>query len=97
MATNVAELLERPAPKLGDPLPRTSEPLYHVWSNEHRAWWRPNRAGYTYDVEEAGIYPRAEALRICRDARGGWHPGDLPNEIAVLASDGDAAIGGRAH
>lgn len=32
-----------------------------IWSDEHQAWWRPNRAGYTAYREAAGIYTFAEA------------------------------------
>lgn len=27
-----------------------------IWSGEHSAWWRPERAGYTVHIESAGIY-----------------------------------------
>lgn len=39
-----------------------------IWSNEHRAFWRPNRCGYTTAIEAAGRYSKAEAEAICRDA-----------------------------
>jgi hypothetical protein len=44
-----------------------SEP-YLIWSNEHRAWWRGNRHGYTRGLYAAGQFSRAEALKICADA-----------------------------
>lgn len=44
-----------------------------IWSNEHRAWWRPGRCGYTTDIDQAGRYDRREAKRICRDADIGAH------------------------
>lgn len=46
----------------------SSEDLFLVWSNQHAMWWRPNRAGYTQVIEEAGRYPRAEAERIIASA-----------------------------
>ena len=32
-----------------------------IWSAEHRAWWRPERAGYTTLLETAGVYSFADA------------------------------------
>jgi hypothetical protein len=40
--------------------------VYLVWSNEHRAWWRPNAQGYTVHHEAAGRYTREEALQHSR-------------------------------
>lgn len=39
-----------------------------VWSNEHRAFWAPNRCGYTGLIEKAGRYTRTEAENICKSA-----------------------------
>lgn len=39
-----------------------------VWSNEHHAFWGPNRCGYYQAIESAGRYIREEAEAICRDA-----------------------------
>jgi hypothetical protein len=41
---------------------------YLVWSNQHGAWWRPNRRGYTSAIEEAGRYTLDEAQRIVANA-----------------------------
>lgn len=35
-----------------------------IWSGEHHAWWRPNHAGYTTNIQEAGRYPIDEASAI---------------------------------
>lgn len=64
---------------------------YLIWSNDHGAFWRPNRAGYTQDMNQAGRYAKEEADKICKN--GGvpraWstHPG--PYEIMLPAPDGD--------
>lgn len=60
---------------------------YLIWSNEHRAWWRPNRCGYTTYVRNAGRYQRDEAIQIARNARNGWVAGQPPPEIAVPEAD----------
>jgi hypothetical protein len=40
-----------------------SEP-YLIWSNEHGAWWRYGREGYTRSLILAGRYTRQEAIEI---------------------------------
>jgi len=37
---------------------------YLIWSFEHNAWWNPNEAGYTGNVERAGRYSQQDAGRI---------------------------------
>jgi len=74
---------------------------YYIWSNEHRAWWRGNKCGYTINLHEAGTYTRVEAITICANARQGWREGEPPPEIPVLAVDAwealASAIGKRAR
>lgn len=65
-----------------------NEGLYLVWSNQHRAWWRPNSAGYTDDVKRAGRYSRAEAISISFRGRDGWDsPKGVPDELAIAERD----------
>lgn len=40
--------------------------LYLIWSNEHRAWWRPRAQGYTKRIDHAGRYSREEAIKHSR-------------------------------
>ena len=63
---------------------------YVVWSNEHAAWWGPNRAGYYTRLVAAGHYTRDEALRICISARGGREFNSNPSEIPILFADAAA-------
>lgn len=62
---------------------------YLVWSNEHRAWWGPNNAGYYSALEAAGRYTRDEALKICVQARGGRRYNENPSEVPVLLADAE--------
>lgn len=62
-------------------------PDYLVWSNQHRAWWRPEAAGYSVSIEGAGLYTRAEAIEIAATSRDGWSMGRVPDEIAVSLAD----------
>ncbi len=41
---------------------------YLIWSNQQRAWWRPNQRGYTSIIEEAGRYSLEKATEIVNDA-----------------------------
>lgn len=61
-----------------------------IWSNEHRAWWKPMKCGYTRDVQEAGRYSYEEARRIVDDAcfpgrtwTGNMHREEAPPEVLV--------------
>lgn len=58
-----------------------------IWSNQHRAYWRDNSAGYTVHAAAAGIYSRAEALSICRGVRNGFDANRAPDEVPVRLAD----------
>jgi hypothetical protein len=60
---------------------------YLIWSNEHRAWWGPNNAGYTVDINRAGRYSRDAAIDTCAKARDGFTAHDVPTEIPVREDD----------
>ena len=52
-----------------------------IWSNQHKAWWKPNRVGYTKSVREAGRYPLITAIDICEGAN--WNLGYDQDEEMV--------------
>jgi len=61
----------------------TKEPTreWLIWSNEHRAWWGPNNAGYPKDVHKAGRYTLAEARSICSSRS--WDAHGVPPETMI--------------
>ena len=71
---------------------------YLIWSNEHRSWWRTNSLGYTTNVAEAGIYPRAQALEICERATMDWSraPNEVPVRLEDLPEEAQAMVRGNA-
>jgi hypothetical protein len=52
---------------MSDPNPTPKAPagedVVVIWSDEHRAYWRPDAAGYTKDIAKAGRYARQDATR----------------------------------
>lgn len=54
-----------------------------IWSNEHRAYWKPNMCGYTTFASAAGRYTEEEAIEICRDARSHDEDGTPPPETMI--------------
>jgi hypothetical protein len=79
MSDEDARLLDA-APDLLDVL---SAPLWLVWSNEHAAWWGPNRCHYYTDVSAAGRYTLEEAMQIAglrtgsKKTRETGNPGEM--------------------
>lgn len=59
--------------------------LWLIWSHEHRAWWAPDRHGYTTERQAAGHYEFDEALEIVKQANR--HPRliNTPEESMVPA------------
>jgi len=57
----------------------------------HALWWRPKKAGFTYNLDDAGIYSESEALLIFKKNRHdfAWeasHVRSLANECVELNS-----------
>lgn len=60
----------------------TATDKWIIWSNEHRAYWRPDSCGYTRRIDDAGRYSYEEARSICFPPhfRGGsnqWPPPEM--------------------
>ena len=67
---------------------------YLIWSNEHRAWWKGNRHGYTTRTDKAGQFSYEVAREICEDANRYDQPIELRpstgvNEVMVEAPSAD--------
>ena len=51
---------------------RADDPTeYLIWSEEHRAWWRPGSMGYTNQMTKSGRYTAELAAVIVRNANIG--------------------------
>jgi len=63
---------------------------YLIWSNYHGAWWKPDRAGYTPSLDQAGRYSREQAIEQCAHGRDGYtsrpHPPELPLREDVIVT-----------
>lgn len=62
-----------------------NEDIYLVWSNEHRAWWRPRAQGYTVHLEAAGRFSREEAIKHSRG--GDQYRGQPLPELPIREAD----------
>lgn len=58
-----------------------------VWSNEHSAWWGPDRQQHFTSGNSAGRYTLQDALAICRTRNGAPEPGKMPSEIIHPAAE----------
>jgi hypothetical protein len=36
--------------------------VYRIWSNRYQQWWRPEAAGYTDDLDQAGRFTEPDAV-----------------------------------
>jgi hypothetical protein len=67
--------------------PKRKDNSYLIWSNEHKAWWGPQRSGYVARVEDAGCYNYTAALEICFGAMAGRQGREPLRELPVRLED----------
>ncbi len=60
---------------------------YLIWSNEHRAYWRPQSAGYTKRKSQAGRYSLDEAVEICDGANASLTDEQEPMETMLAVRE----------
>ena len=63
-----------------------------IWSEEHRAWWRPARHGYTDHMMEAGLYSEREARQIAREANWGGQFNETAMEAPIWLAERRRAL-----
>jgi hypothetical protein len=58
---------------------------YLIWSEEHQAWWKPGKTGYTRSIFKAGRYEQPEAVEIVKSGNQYLDPTCDPplNEVAI--------------
>ena len=87
VAPKVRELLNDAALAMNDAAdelagrPEVEQRDWLIWSNEHGAWWGPDRCGYPFHWEQAGLYTLTEARSICKSRA--WLEGEMPPEVMI--------------
>lgn len=60
---------------------------FWIWSQEHSAWWRTNRQGYTRDFLQAGRFSVKETAEILETANMSHREfGKAATEFAILCT-----------
>ena len=56
-----------------------------IWSEEHHAWWKGTKQGYTRSIFDAGCFTQREACDIVKSGNAFLDPTCDPplNEIAI--------------
>lgn len=56
---------------------------YLIWSEEHGAWWRAGRRGYTTSMNAAGIYSEHEARTISASSNAHGRFCEVPVRVSL--------------
>jgi hypothetical protein len=65
-------------------MPNTSwDKKWLIWCHERDMWWKPNRQGYTFYLNEAGHYSYMDACEIVKEAN--QYSTDAPQESMMEA------------
>lgn len=65
-----------------------------IWSEEHGAWWAPDRRGYTMSLKRAGTYTEDEARAISTSANGGGTFCEVPVRFSLAMDEACKMPGG---
>jgi hypothetical protein len=64
---------------------------YYIYSYEHRAFWKPNSCGYTYEISSAGVYSETEANSIVKSA----NVNEIINEVLIPYTTNEIVVPSR--
>lgn len=83
MARTCSELYPEQYPRLSSPSGRYYVQQTVTWQGDSVVWWSPDRCGYTFRLDKAGVYEEEEA-RAIEGIRGEDYA--VPVEIAQAAA-----------
>lgn len=73
-------------------LKKNGRKLVYIYSYEHGAYWRPDRKGYTFHEEAAGIYTLQDAYEAtghCDESKKIWYmPAEKQRILPKYTEDG---------
>jgi hypothetical protein len=61
---------------MSTPVPETRG---RIWSDAKQAWWRPGAAGYTTNIDEAGLF--SASMRFGPNSPSRFVPLDAPSPV----------------
>jgi hypothetical protein len=83
MARTASQDLPQSYPVLTSPSGKYYVQCIRTWQGDSAVWWAPDRNGYTFRLDKAGVYDEDEARRIERIRGEEWA---VPVEIAEAAA-----------